>query len=54
MPPKRRPQPAPAQPAAPAAINHFRPHPWHGIDVGPEPPSLLNAYIEITPFDLKH
>ena len=52
MPPKRRPQPAPAPPAAPAAINHFRPHPWHGLDVGPEPPALLNAYIEITPFDL--
>ena len=28
------------------------PHPWHGLEVGPEPPSLLNAYIEITPFDL--
>jgi inorganic pyrophosphatase len=30
----------------------FRPHPWHGLDVGPEPPALVNAYIEITPFDL--
>jgi inorganic pyrophosphatase len=31
---------------------HFRPHPWHGLDVGPDPPEILNAYIEITPFDL--
>ncbi len=29
-----------------------RPHPWHGLAVGPEPPSLVHAYIEITPFDL--
>ena len=29
-----------------------RPHPWHGLEVGPEPPEVLNAYIEITPFDL--
>ena len=33
-------------------IGHFRPHPWHGLDAGPEPPEILNAYIEITPFDL--
>src|SRR5688572_3436427 len=37
---------------APAPINLFRPHPWHGLDVGPNPPEVLNAYIEITPFDL--
>ena len=30
----------------------FRPHPWHGLDPGPEPPRLVHAYIEITPFDL--
>lgn len=30
----------------------WRPHPWHGLEVGPEPPRLVNAYIEITPFDL--
>jgi inorganic pyrophosphatase len=30
----------------------FRPHPWHGLDVGPNPPGLLTAYIEITPYDL--
>ena len=32
--------------------SRFRPHPWHGLEVGPEPPELLNAFIEITPFDL--
>ena len=36
----------------PGAVNHFRPHPWHGLEVGPNPPEVLNAYIEITPFDL--
>jgi inorganic pyrophosphatase len=30
----------------------FRPHPWHGLEVGPEPPWVLNAFVEITPFDL--
>jgi inorganic pyrophosphatase len=34
------------------AVNLFRPHPWHGLEVGPDPPDVLNAYIEITPFDL--
>lgn len=29
-----------------------RPHPWHGLSPGPNPPSDLHAYIEITPFDL--
>jgi inorganic pyrophosphatase len=36
----------------PSPVSHFRPHPWHGLDVGPDPPAVLNAYIEITPFDL--
>ena len=31
---------------------HYRPHPWHGLDAGTSPPDLVNAYIEITPFDL--
>lgn len=35
----------------PAPFFRWRPHPWHGLDVGPDPPRLLNAYIEITPFD---
>jgi len=34
------------------SVNQFRPHPWHGLEVGPEPPQILNAFIEITPFDL--
>ena len=29
-----------------------RPHPWHGLDVGPNPPSMVYAFVEITPFDL--
>lgn len=28
-----------------------RPHPWHGLPVGPEPPQRIHAYVEITPFD---
>lgn len=30
----------------------WRAHPWHGLEVGPNPPQLVHAYIEITPFDL--
>ncbi|MFW6084091.1 MAG: inorganic pyrophosphatase [Gemmatimonadota bacterium] len=30
----------------------WRPHPWHGLDPGPDPPSELQVFIEITPFDL--
>ncbi len=36
----------------PKPFYRWRPHPWHGLEVGPEPPHLLNAYIEITPFDV--
>ena len=35
-----------------APVSLFRPHPWHGLEVGPKPPDVLNAYIELTPFDL--
>ena len=49
---RRRPPSAPPPPTATVSVKHFRPHPWHGLEVGPEPPSVLNAYIEITPFDL--
>jgi inorganic pyrophosphatase len=38
------------KPATP--VFQFRPHPWHGLEVGPDPPGHVNAYIEITPFDL--
>jgi len=30
----------------------WRPHPWHGLAVGEDPPRIVCAYIEITPFDL--
>jgi inorganic pyrophosphatase len=33
-------------------VSHFRPHPWHGLEIGPNPPEVLNVYIEMTPFDL--
>src|SRR5690349_23829223 len=33
-------------------VFQFRPHPWHGLEAGDDPPELLNAFIEITPFDL--
>lgn len=35
----------------PQPFYRWRPHPWHGLEVGPEAPSLVHAYIEITPFD---
>jgi inorganic pyrophosphatase len=37
--------------AFPAPFFRWRPHPWHGLEVGPKPPSVVTAYIEITPFD---
>ena len=30
----------------------WRPHPWHGLEIGREAPDVVNAFIEITPFDL--
>ncbi|HTX06525.1 MAG TPA: inorganic pyrophosphatase [Steroidobacteraceae bacterium] len=30
----------------------WRPHPWHGLEPGPDCPRIVNAFIEITPFDL--
>lgn len=38
--------------AFPSPFYRWRPHPWHGLEAGPKPPSLVNAYIEITPFDM--
>ena len=32
-------------------FERWRPHPWHGLSVGREPPRFVQAYIEITPFD---
>jgi inorganic pyrophosphatase len=34
-----------------ARAPHSLPHPWHGLPVGPEPPEIVHAFIEITPFD---
>jgi inorganic pyrophosphatase len=38
--------------AFPKPFYRWRPHPWHGLDVGKNPPGNVQAYIEITPFDL--
>jgi inorganic pyrophosphatase len=35
----------------PTPFFKWRPHPWHGLDVGENSPQIVNAYIEITPFD---
>jgi inorganic pyrophosphatase len=35
----------------PKTFYRWRPHPWHGLDIGDEAPSIVNAYIEMTPFD---
>ena len=35
----------------PEPFYRWRPHPWHGLDVGPDPPNVVNSYIELTPFD---
>jgi len=37
--------------AFPKAFYRWRPHPWHGLDVGIDPPAVVLAYIELTPFD---
>ena len=34
------------------SYSRWRPHPWHGLEPGPDAPRVVNAYIEITPFDL--
>lgn len=36
----------------PQPFYRWRPHPWHGLEVGPKPPGLVHAFIEISPFDL--
>ncbi len=35
----------------PEPFYRWRPHPWHGLETGPEPPEKVHAFIEITPFD---
>jgi len=29
----------------------FKPHPWHGVAIGPETPAVVTAYVEIVPSD---
>ena len=36
----------------PRNAHQYRPHPWHGLDPGPNPPDVVTTYIEICPFDL--
>lgn len=36
----------------PSPYYRWRPHPWHGLDAGTDLPRIVNAYIELTPFDL--
>lgn len=35
----------------PNSFDRFRAHPWHGLPIGQNAPSHVDAYIEITPFD---
>ena len=35
----------------PKTFYRWRPHPWHGLDIGDKAPDVVNAYIEMTPFD---
>ena len=35
----------------PKPFFRWRPHPWHGLEAGAAAPDVLNAYIELTPFD---
>lgn len=37
--------------AFPKPFYRWRPHPWHGLEVGSNAPQVVNAFIEITPFD---
>ena len=36
----------------PPRFSEWRPHPWHGLEIGDDAPRIVNAYIEITPFDV--
>jgi len=35
----------------PNPFYRWRPHPWHGLEVGENAPQVVNAFIEITSFD---
>ncbi|MFV9672940.1 MAG: inorganic pyrophosphatase [Acidimicrobiia bacterium] len=35
----------------PEPFYRWRPHPWHGLETGPDAPEIVTAFIEISPFD---
>jgi len=35
----------------PNPFYRWRPHPWHGLEVGVDVPNIVNAFVEITSFD---
>lgn len=35
----------------PKPFYKWRPHPWHGLEVGPKPPEIVHVFVEMTPFD---
>ena len=35
----------------PNSFDRFRAHPWHGLPIGAQAPAVVEAYIEITPYD---
>jgi len=37
--------------AFPKTFYRWRPHPWHGLEAYDGKPDVVNAYIEMTPFD---
>ena len=37
---------------SPSPFFRWRPHPWHGLETGIEPPRRVQAFIEICPFDM--
>lgn len=37
--------------AFPEPFYRWRPHPWHGLEPGPDVPEVVTAFIEISPFD---
>lgn len=36
----------------PSPFYRWRPHPWHGLPPGIDPPRLVTAFIEMTPLDV--
>lgn len=34
-----------------SSFARWRPHPWHGLSAGADAPRVVQAFIEITPFD---